>query len=205
MHIKDIKNGKYIIVNEPTLKIFGSKKIEEMVGLTVHDLDKFMRPFWGDFAKRIVDLDTKVINSSEMAFSQHDVFIDAKNQVYIQDVMKFPLTDKSHKITAIFTTITDRTKDVGLFRLLDLYSSLYPSQSVGLNNFMRYLNLSDSFQEDLTYKEFSCLFHMRLDSSYKNVAKKLNLSVRTIETHASNIVRKIKYGRLSTILSQLRS
>ena len=206
VHIKDAKNGSYLLCNQKPLENFGLTKTEQLIGQNVFDADKFMRPYWGNnYAEQIAEMDYMVKTRHEVFTKKYNVSINAHNKIYIQDITKIPLVSSFNKVTAILTILNDHTKKANYFYLLDLYKNMYPNQAIGLSSFIKYLGLSDFFQEHLTYREITCLLHMRLDSSRKSIANKLNIGVKTVETHISHITGKLKYGRLSTILNHLRS
>lgn len=206
-HIKDANNGNYLLCNPPTLKVFGLKNPKDLIGQNIAHIDKYMRPYWGQkYAQEIAKMDYQVKTLAKIVKRKKDIFINRSNhEVYIQDLLKLPLIGRNNQVTAIVTIATDRTKEADPFALLNLYREMYPNQTIGLVNFVKFLSLSDFFQKNLTYKEIVCLLHMRINPAYKNIAKKLNISAKTVETHVSNIISKLKHAQLAEVLSHLRN
>jgi DNA-binding CsgD family transcriptional regulator len=205
-HLKDAKTGKYILANKTCSDIFAINKPDDIVGLTTFDLDKFMRPYWGvGYAKVISDMDYRVRGLGTSVFNHDDIFINAYNYVYIQDIFKMPLMGTNNKVTAVLTILTDRTKQTNFFELLNLYKRMYKDKSSGLVQFLKYLGLDEFFYSTLTEKEILCLLHMKSNQSYKNIAEVLRISLKTVETHVSHIIAKLKTENLSFVLAYLRN
>jgi DNA-binding CsgD family transcriptional regulator len=204
-HVKDAKTGKYIFANKACSNIFAVDEPKDIVGLTTHDLDKFMRPYWGaGYAKEISNMDYRVKGLAEPIFHSDDIFINGYNYVYIQDIFKLPLVGASNKVTAVLTLLTERTKQINFFALLNLYKKMYRDKSSGLLQFMKYLELDAFFYGELTEKEILCLLNMKSNQSYKSIAEILQISLKTVETHISHIIAKLKSGNLALVLAYLR-
>lgn len=205
VHVKDAKTGAYILGNGNTLKIFGLSKFEKFIGLNVFEIDEFMRPYWGkNYAKNIDEIDTKALTTKKLNLKQDIVLLNADNKIYVHDLVKVPLLGADNKPVALLTTVLDRTKNLDLFYLFNLYLKLAPSKSKGVSSFMRFLGVDRFFYEELTYKEALCLLCMRLNQNYRSVAQKLNISIKTVESHVSHIISKLKEGRLAIVLTYLR-
>lgn len=205
-HLKDAKTGKYILANKTCSDIFAINEPENIIGLTAFDLDKFMRPYWGvDYAKEISDMDYRVRGLATPVFQHDDIFINAYNHICIQDIFKMPLMGTNNKVTAVLTILTDRTKQIDFFMLLNLYKKMYKDKSSGLIQFVKYLGLDAFFYDNLTEKEILCLLHMKSNQSYKNIADTLRISLKTVETHVSHIIAKLKAENLSAVLAYLRN
>lgn len=201
-HVKDSKTGNYMLANQAMLSL---KNIKDLSTLNLSDVDKFMRPYWGkDYAKSIAELDKKVIKTGKSVKKNEDIILNSKKQIYVHNIFKFPLNCKNKTVSAIITILDDITSKLNLFHLFDLYIEKLPSQNIGIDCFMKYLGLDTFFQDNLTFKEINCLLHMVTNPAYKSVAKKMNISIKTVETHVSHIIDKIKNSQLSTIISHLR-
>lgn len=205
-HIKDTKTGAFIDCNLPLLKIFGFVDAKQLIGLNILDLDKVMHPYWGNhYPQQVIAMESRVKTTRKMAINKKEILLNANNQVYIQDMFKFPLMGTNNKVNAILTTVVDRTREFDVFHLLYLYENMYKDRHTSLVNFVKFLGISDYFHENLTYKEIVCLLHMCLNPSHKSIAQKLNICTKTVETHVSHIISKLKCGQLCEVLSHLRS
>lgn len=204
-HVKDAKTGAYLLGNANTLKILGLKRFEQFIGRNVFEIDEFMRPYWGgEYAKNIGEVDAKAVLECKVSVKKDIILLNAAHQIYVHDLLKVPLIGVDNKPVALLTTVVDRTKDIDLFYLLELYRKLASNKNQGLRDFIRFLGIADFFHEELTYKEVVCLLHMRLNPAYKRAARKLSVTVKTIESHASHIIGKLKDRRLAIILAHLR-
>lgn len=70
---------------------------------------------------------------------------------------------------------------------------------------MKHLKIISFFRESLSEKELICLLHMIDNNSYKYVARKMHLSIKTIETHINHILNKTKVKNLNEIIEYLRA
>jgi len=89
--------------------------------------------------------------------------------------------------------------------LLPLYKQFYPKKSNALQHVMQHLNIAQFFFEPLSEKELLCLLHMKPHQTYKNVARSMHLSIKTIETHIAHIQNKLKAKSIADILAFLRN
>lgn len=125
-HLKDFKSKKYIHSNENNLKIYGLIDPSKLLGLTVHDLDEFMRPYWGDdFADKVNDLDEYVARKCVVKTDKNRVFLDKFGLVHIQNMTKAPITNFTNKVTAIFTMSFEVTNEMNYFYLSNTYKKIY--------------------------------------------------------------------------------
>lgn len=204
-HVKDSEDGSYIFSNESNLEIYGLTKVEQIIGATVHDLDGFMRPFWGkEFANCIDLLDYRVKYKKETVADKNRIFLDKFGLLHIQNMTKVPVLNDQNQVTAVLTLSFDLTRKTDSFKLLNLYKSIYMRKSEAVSYFTRYLRIDQFFNEKLTEKELLCLLHMKRNRCHKSIARSMDVGVKTVETHVSHIISKsTKYG-ISDILVFLR-
>lgn len=204
-HLKDKKNKKYIHSNENSLKIYGFTDPAKVVGLTVHDLDQFMRPYWGhDFADKVNDLDEYVTKECSVITDKNRVFLDKFGLAHIQDMIKVPIANASNQVTAIFTMIFEETGKIDNFSLFNIYKKIYDKKREACFYFMNHLKINIFFRDSLSNKEMMCLLCMIENNTYKYIAKKMNLSIKTIESHVNHIANKVKSKNLEAIIEFLR-
>ena len=204
-HIKSTEDGRYLFSNQRNLEIYGLTRPEEIVGATVHDLDGFMRPFWGQrFAQGIGQLDDRVTHHQETVTDNHRVFLDTVGLLHIQDMTKLPVLNKTNRVAAILTLSVDRTHQTDAFELLDLYKRVYTKKSEAIDYFTRHLHLEPFFQGALTEKELSCLLYMQRNRCHKSIAQAMAVGLKTVETHVSHLIGKAAHGDLSKCLVFLR-
>ena len=204
-HVKSTEDGRYLFSNQRNLEIYGVSRPEEIVGATVHDLDGFMRPFWGQrFAQGIGQLDDRVIQRRAMVTDQHRVFLDTAGLLHIQDMTKLPVLNNSSRVAAILTLSVDHTHQTDVFALLDLYKQAYTKKAEAMIYFTRHLHLETFFQDALTEQEARCLLYMQRNRYHKSIAQAMAVGLKTVETHVSHLIRKSVHGNLSKCLVFLR-
>ena len=173
-HLKGVNDYKYITCNKTTSQVFGLDDPNDMIGFTIHDLDrKFMRKFWGDdYADNIAKLDHQVKDSGEAVFSNNDILLNGLNQVRIQNLVKFPFKGKNNKVTAILSITNDLTKNTDLFYLWDLYKKMHKDMASAITNFAAYLKMDkDFFQVPVTEKEIISLLNLIKNQSHRGTKK----------------------------------
>lgn len=191
-HIKDAKTGKYICSNESNLDVYGLDSVSKIIGKTVHDLDGFMQPYWGDvFAKRIDSLDHHVCKHRDVIQEKDRVFIARSGLIHIQDMTKVPVFDEQ-KVAAIFTHSHDKTTDMDLLGLFDIYQKIYDSKLEARQHFCRYLKIDSFFHEIPSIAEIRVLLYAGLYRHINEIANQMNRSKRSVETHITHINTKIK-------------
>ncbi len=205
-HIKDAKTGKYIVSNKSNLEIYGLNDISQILGKTVRDLDSFMKPYWGStFARRISDLDNKVCKYKKLIREIDRIFIAKSGLIHVQDMTKAPVF-KEQKVSAIFTHSHDKTKDVDLFRLFDIYLGKYESKLEARQYFCKYLKIDSFFYELPSVAEIRFLLYGRNYNSINEIANRMNRSKATIESHISHVNTKIRHNgvRYTDVLEFIR-
>lgn len=205
-HIKDAKTGRYILSNKKLLELYGMSSIKQLLGLTIFDIDKFMDHQWNKkYSKEISKIDHMVVRQNKVFTKELDLMLNFCGQVYVHDLIKLPLLNKNNEIKSILTISNDRTDKIDKFTLLDIYINMHKGKSAAVKYFMNYLGISKFFSKGLTLQELNCLLHMQTNSSYKYLAKKLNISIKTVETHLSHINDKlIESGQLQIVTAHIR-
>lgn len=174
VHLKGVDDYKYIACNKTTSQVFGLNDPNDMIGSTIHDLDKkFMRKFWGDtYADNIAKLDHQVKDSGEAVFSNNDILLNGLNQVRIQNLVKFPFKGKNNKVTAILSITNDLTKNADLFYLWDLYKKMHKNMASAITNFAAYLKIDkDLMHNPITEKEIISLLNLIRNQSHRGTKK----------------------------------
>lgn len=204
-HIKDVHNGRYIFSNNSNLQVYNLKHVDDLLGKTVHDLDRFMRPYWGDdFAQQIAYLDHLVSNKQTTQSLQNRIFLDQYGLINVQNMTKMPILGHTNQPQAILTLSFDLTHKTDGMYLLALYKKHYFKKSDAIYYFCKHLNIVDFFTSQLTEKEVLCLLYMKQYQCQKHVAHAMNVSLKTVETHVGHILAKSKRYNMTDILVFLR-
>jgi DNA-binding CsgD family transcriptional regulator len=204
-NIKDACNGKYIFSNISNLGIYKMQRPSDILGLTLHDLDDFMRPHWGNgFVKKVDVIDNQVKQEVITIADKNRIFLDRNGFVHVQDMYKSPFIGKSGKAVAILTLSFDYTEKVDLLCLFNKYKELHESRNGAISHFVRYLKIDNFFYEGLTEKELLCLICAISSPLHRSIAQKLDVSTKTVETHIMNIASKLKEGNIQDVFMFLR-
>lgn len=205
-HLKDPQSMRYLCSNQHNLKIYGMENPRSIEGLTVFDLDGFMRPYWGDkFASKIYNFDALVVQQNMTMTDNQRVFLDKFGLIHFQNMTKTPISGRDSQVTAILTTSFDVTKHVSRFDIFKHYLEIYPVKRKACLHMMVHMNVDMFFNDVLTEKEMECLLHMIENKTHKNIANKMVIALRTAEYHVNNIINKLKSKTLSEILEFLRN
>lgn len=205
-NLKDINTKKYLCCNKNSVKLCGLTDPNETIGLTVHDLDKYMKPYEGrGFADTISDLDDLVAKECKVITNNDSVFVDRFGLIHLEKMTKAPIANTSNKITAIFTMSFEITEKMDKLVLFSMYRDIYPNKRESCSYFMDHLKIKTFFRDILSEKEMCCLLFMLENKSYKYIAGKMNIGLKTVETHISNIANKADKKDLSAVLEYLRT
>lgn len=206
-HIKNAQNGQYIISNRHNLKMFGFTEESEFIGLTLDGLNDFMQPHWGkEFAEKVFLSDEKVRLGGKTESLKNLVFKDKNNFICCQDMYKTPIFCKNNtkKVGMILTVTFEYSDKMCLIELYKKYKDIHASKAEALRYFMRYLKIDKYLYEPLTDKEILCLLYAVHNQSHKSIAANLEIGLRTVETHLSNISNKLKNFSIQDVISCLR-
>ena len=203
--IKDARSGRYIYCNKRNLKLYGFDNHDQVLGLTVHDLDYVMRPYWGPlFADAISLLDKRIVISGNTKKDEDRAFLNRDGLIRVISAIKTPLLNERNRISAIMCISYDMTKQVNCLEILKLYKQSYKRKRDAIQMFMRHIKVEHYFTKRLTEKEVLCLLHMKHQNSYLEISKSLFISVKTVETHMSNLISKLKDKDLARLMLHLR-
>lgn len=206
VHIKDVQ-GKYIATNNQNLGTFGFRKAEELLGLSLDDLDYFMRQYWGkNFASSMRDFDAEAMIGDGKTIVKRKLFKDKNNFIRFQDVYKIPYFCKqySNKVSFIITLSVELTDKLKLIELYNKYRALHCCKTDAMKYFLEYLGITGFFYEQLTEKELLCLLCARQNQAHKHIANNLGVTIKTVEAHVANIAGKLKNHSLHDVFAFLR-
>lgn len=205
-HLKDPCSKEYFWSNYENLNVYGLNKPDEIIGLTVHDLDQFMKPYWGkEFAGQVGGLDDKVVNKNITVSVYNRTLVDKFGLLHIQNMTKTPILNNTNRVSGILTISSDITDNINLFYIFSKYRKIYKKKRDACIYFMKYLKIDSFFCDVLSEKEFVCMLHMIESNTYKGISNKMNVSRKTVETHIRHIICKLRSKTLNEILEYLRN
>jgi len=200
-HIKDATSGKYLAMNQASLELLGFSTANEIIGLTVNDLAIQRSGCWDKtFPDYVIDLDHQAITSHNTAMIQHS-FLNNQGFVRIEKLVKIPiLNEKKNKTIGLLSFGEDLTFNVNLLFLFNNYKKFYLNKNEMILKFLQFLKIDQFFLILPTQTELRLLLAMKLNDSYKFLAKSLNISIKTVESHRNNLKEKVSVNLLHLAL-----
>lgn len=208
-HIKEVETGKYILSNHANVKIYGLRNPDEIIGLTVHDLNHKMQ--WGiQYIDLIEQLDQQTKKTREVMLDHDRVLVGDRGLLRLQTMVKVPLKGLDERVKAILTysyNVVDRLTD---FELFTLYLKQYQKKREAIKCFLIHINASKYFNLSLrnampSVKQVLVLIALSEHRNYKNAAKTLNISYKTLESHIVGIKNKLVNVGLDQIVFNIRN
>lgn len=209
-HVKDIKTGKYLLSNKTNSRIYGIEDEEEIIGLTVYDLDKRMQSKWGkEYAQTIYKLDREVSKKNYVVKDEGRVICDSKGLLRLQTMIKIPVRGINNKIKCIFTFSQNLTGCIDHWELFQLYLNKYQKKRDAIKLFLTHLQVDHYFhfnerKDCPSEKQVLVMLALAEQNNYKTVAKLLNVTYKTVESHIFQLKDKIVFGNLDKVIIQIR-
>jgi hypothetical protein len=208
-HIKEVKTGQYILSNQANVKIYGLRNPDEIIGLTVHDLNHKMQ--WGmQYIDLIEQLDQQTKKRKQVMLDNDRVLVGDRGLLRLQTMVKVPLKGLDERVKAILTysyNVVDRLTDLELFTL---YLKQYQKKREAIKYFLTHLNINRYFNLSIrnalpSMKQVLVLIALSAHRNYKNSAKTLNISYKTLESHIVGIKNKLVNVGLDQIVFNIRN
>ncbi len=182
-YLKDVKNNRYIYINKAYNEIFDNQNIS---------LSDTLKNSILMYEQKAIEEKTEILNKKLSPLVQTDGILHELNLNF------YPLSVESKETKYVLVYGSLSTESLSSHDLYLLYKSYYSEEKVALNKFIDAIGLSDYLNgNQLTTREFECLFILSKGLSAKEMARILNISNRTIENHIMNI--KVKFDVRSNI------
>lgn len=201
-HVKDLKTGKYLCSNLINVRKFGFSKPEDIIGATIHDLNDFMLPFWGEaVVPNAIKQEKEVLYTGKPTVDTDRAFLTKDGFVCIHHMTKTPIPSNSGIISSVFTMSENITDKLTSGQLWAIYKRFYPiNKPVAIKMYLTHIGILHLFNECPTEAEIKVLIARTQADSYKKIADLLNISIKTVESHISNLNKKTKNLDLSSIV-----
>ena len=185
LHCKDLK-GHYIGCNERVMRDVGYTSKTDMLGRTDFDFDCLGEHEANSFRA----IDKFIIGTGRSDFfTQSVTLIDKKK--YIAMNHKAPLYSNSKKIIGV----------VSYGIIVNQYQSPYSDPSYPLLNLLFVSN--PAVFQSLTERQTDCLYHLVRGLSIKEIARKLELSPRTVEHYLDSVKNKLNCNSRSELIDKI--
>jgi len=205
VNFKDPKSGKYLFANALSATLVGVKTPEQMVGLTVRDLN-FSRSQsqWGKaLAEKIAKMDW-LVQQHKCRTDDTAAFLKPDGILIVETVTKLPILGTRGKLTGIATLNQELTHRLSHHLLYGLYKNIC-GRKIAVQKILRHLEIESYFFAPPTEAELLTLFERVTGKTDKEIAKLHGVSVRTTETHFINLRSKLKGDVLSDIVYLLKN
>lgn len=205
VNFKDPKSGKYLFSNELSAANVGAGSPEQMLGLTVRDLNFSQKQSqWGDaLAQKIIRMDW-FVRDKKTAIDDTAAFLKPDGVLIVETLTKLPILGAHGNVTGIATFNQELTHRVSHRLLYDLYKNICGTK-VAAKKFLRHLDIESWFYTLPTEAELLVLIERAGGNADKEIARIQGVSTRTIETHFVNLRSKLKGDALPNIISCLRN
>ncbi len=190
-HIKCAQTGKYINSNVYQLKLFGLQSINQIVDRTIVDFDYTMKPYWGNNAQEILDLESQMIFTEKTQCLSNQVWLNKDGLLWLHDTFKVPVFNAGNKLSLIMTKTVNKTNLLSEEQLYKFYLKLCTNKNDAIERFLTHIQIKQYFTKLPTFTEVLVLVHKRKRLSNKEIATFMNISLKTLEAHISHLHNKI--------------
>ena len=211
-HIRNIDTGKYIIANKAHAENYGFTEASIITDFSYDDKYHYRRNkleslkgslILEDEHKAFIDLANMQADTSKQPLHFKICTLFPTGFIYAANLKKIPLFDYQDKINAVLTFSEDITHSLDLLGLYHLYKKHYPIQQA-IRQFLNYIKIAHYFHKLPTNQEVTTLLMLRYSTTSKYVARKLDISYRTVEEYKARLRNKLKVINLDGLLLLLR-
>lgn len=189
-HLKDVKTGKYITTNKLHSEIYGLENSNELLGMTIYDLDGFMKKYWGNNLNEMNEIENYIIYSGSSVRRNTRSWLDINGHLWTHNVIKTPIRNNFGKVSTILTITDTLNHRMTLSELFSKYLLHYESPQMAIIKFLEQNKILGYFIQPPTKSELKVLLAKIQFASNKLVAKNLYISLKTVETHITHLYQK---------------
>lgn len=191
-HLKDLSTGEYVFSNQTNAINLGLLKVNDLLGLTVWDINHHMKDNWGDLAGKIQQFDQNILKESVDVVNDNQISLLPNGFVAVHNMKKFPVPNHCNKVKWVLTLSEQITQNVELIKLYALYIKLYNNNKrLATSNFITFLNANHLFHELPTEAEMKVLLLRQRYHSTKEIAQQMSVAPKTISSHIANLRSKL--------------
>jgi len=202
LNLKEPKSGKYICANDPSAKQIGLESAEQMVGLTVRDLNFSQSESGNTLAEKIARMDSLVQQRKEPV---RDTATFLSRGVLVHEtVIKFPARGSDGNVIGIFTFNQELTHSLSHRTLYTQYKEIC-GKNVAIKKLLQHLEVEPFFFTPPSEVELLVLLERVAGHSDKEIARKFDVSFRTVNSHIARLRTKLQGDVLSGVVARLRS
>jgi DNA-binding CsgD family transcriptional regulator len=202
-HLKDTTTDKYILSNQANDLLFRTSSITSIVGHNILDLDRYMKPNWGNMASEIIAIEAHLKSTGETYINNRYPFLSTDGLVVVQSVRKYPVLSATNKINGILSIGEAVTNNLNLFELFKFYLQFYLDNYQARLHFLKHIDIATEFYELPTEREIVILITKQIYHYPKLMANYLGIETKTVESHLYKIKSKLKID-LNNVITLLR-
>lgn len=178
------KNSKFLYSNKYTAEMFGYLNEEEMIGIDAYGMKCPAVESASDFIKQ-----DKMVMATAKELTVLDIHQYANGDNKILITKKLPYIAEGNIAGSIChcTDIHSATFSKIVAALIQSDQKYYSANHINNRSYM----IGRSANDVLTEREMDCVFYLMRGNTMKRIAKYMNISPRTVETHLENIKTKL--------------
>ena len=200
--LKAADSGKFIVNNVHNSRQFGIENPADMAGLTIRDVS-FRRPDWGLlFSTSVEQLDLRVRETKCHAVGKNE-FFDDNGEVQLEILTKIPVLGSRGNVLAIATYREDITRTLAPIKIYLMYRKFYGVPEA-VRRVVAFLDIQRYFTAMPTDAQLQVFFLKWEGWTNKQIARRLGISDRTVESHCCALQRKIAHGNIFQVISLMK-
>ena len=194
--------GKYIFSNTALQEKFGDLFPRDLVGLTVRDLNYAFPAWGGDYCRKTEAFDFRVREEKVTVTDKRAMRLNNGAIVY-EEMTKFPVLGIGNDVLGIVTYGQDLTQTLSCTELYRQYQCFYNNQEA-IRRVLTHIDADASFTSQPTEAQFEVFLERVQGRTSKEIAQRLELSHRTVESHLAALRDKVVGGDLRRVVSLIK-
>jgi len=197
---KEADTGKYILVNDRLARDVGAADPQELVGLTVHDLQSTQTKALSDTAAQIEKLDFLACENKEPAQSRLMFCKSDGGAVLYEEIIKVPVLSRGGKTLGVVTYQRNLTPIMPLNDVYNAYRRFYTAPEA-VEHMLNYLDIKHCFSTPPSEAPLRVLLARAERYSNKQIGNLLGISHRTVDYQLDALRDRVIDGDLRHVLA----
>lgn len=190
------KNSRFLYSNKYTAQMFGYKDEDNMVGIDAYG----MKCPAVESAPQFIRQDKMVMETGiEITMLDIHTYANGENKILITKKSPYIFENEIAGSICHCTEINAELLSHVCAALIQSDKNYYSKQN---GNNRSYILSKPNLHKQLTDREMDCIFYLLRGNTMKKIAKHLNISPRTVETHLEQIKYKLNCANKSEIVEQ---
>ncbi|WP_158899280.1 LuxR C-terminal-related transcriptional regulator [Burkholderia sp. L27(2015)] len=199
---KTADTGKYIFSNAALQERFGDLFPRDLVGLTVRDLNYAFPAWGGEHSSRTEAFDLRVREHKASVTDKRAMRLNSGAIVY-EEMTKSPVLGIGNHVLGVVTYGQDLTPTLSCTELYRQYQCFHNKQEA-IRRVLIHIDADANFTSQPTEAQFEVFLEKVQGRTSKEIAQRLELSHRTVESHLAALRDKVVGGDLRRALSLIK-